>query len=91
VRVTHPFHPFSGRQLTCVGERYGRYGTRLLLQADDETACSVPPSWTDLVAPDPEVVMGDKRALFRIADLIELARLVSRLGRGAATEAPEDE
>src|SRR5580692_4838260 len=24
VRITHPFHPFRGRQLVCVGERYNR-------------------------------------------------------------------
>lgn len=80
MRVTHPFHPFSGRQLACVGERYNRYGTRLLLQIDDETVCSVPPQWTDLVAPDPEIVLGEHRALFRVADLVELACLVERLG-----------
>jgi len=64
-----------------VGERYNRYGVRLLLQVDDETVCSVPRQWTDLVAPDPEVVIGEGRALFRVADLVELARLVDRLGR----------
>ena len=77
--VTHPFHPFSGRELICVGERYNRYGKRLLLRVDDTTVCSVPPHWTDVVPPDPELVMGQGRALFRVADLIGLASLVSRL------------
>jgi hypothetical protein len=81
VRVTHPFHPFRGQKLACLGERYNRYGRRLLLQIDDQTICSVPPQWTDLVAQDPEIVMGERRALFRVADLVELARLVERLGR----------
>ena len=81
MRVTHPFHPFSGQQLTCLGDRYNRYGRRLLLQVDDQTVCSVPPQWTDLVAQDPEIVMGEQRALFRVADLMELARLVERVGR----------
>jgi hypothetical protein len=79
VRVTHPFHPFSGRQLACVGERYNRYGMRLLLELDDASVCSVPPQWTDVVAPDPEIVIGGQRALFRVADLLELAGLVARL------------
>ncbi len=83
VRITHPFHPFSGQQFACVGERYNRYGKRLLLQVDDRTVCSVAPQWTDLVAPDPEIVMGEGRALLRIADFMELARLVARLRRGA--------
>jgi Family of unknown function (DUF5372) len=83
VRITHPFHPFSGQQLACVGERYNRYGKRLLLRVDDSAVCSVPPQWTDLVAPDPEIVMGEGRGLLRVADFMELARLVTRLGSSA--------
>jgi hypothetical protein len=52
-----------------------------LLRVNDGTVCSVPPQWTDLVAPDPEVVMGQGRALFRIQDLLELVNLVARLSR----------
>ena len=88
VRITHPFHPLSGKQLACVGERYNRYGRRLLLRGDDATVCSVPPQWTDLVAPDPEIVIGLYRALFRLADLLELARLVDQLGSGSAPTSP---
>jgi len=79
VRITHPFHPLSGREVACVGERYNRYGRRLLLRVDDVTICSVPPQWTDLVAPDPEIVIGEYRALLRVADLLELERLVDQL------------
>jgi hypothetical protein len=50
-----------------------------LLRVDDRTVCSVPPEWTDIAAPDPEVVMGRGRALFRVADLMTLADLVTRL------------
>jgi hypothetical protein len=81
VRVTHPFHPLSGQQLVCVGERYNRYGMRLLLRVGDESVCSVPPQWTDAVAPDPEVVLGEKRAVARVVDLVELTQLVARLSR----------
>jgi hypothetical protein len=65
-----------------VGERYNRYGKRLLLQVDNQTVCSVAPQWTDLVAPDAEIVMGSGRALLRVGDFMNLARLVARLGRG---------
>ena len=84
--MTHPFHPLSGQQLVCVGERYNRYGMTLLLETNDGSVCSVPPQWTDLVAPDPEIVMGERRALFRMVDLLELARLVDRLRQGDAIE-----
>ena len=72
-----------------MGERYNRYGKRLLLQVDDATVRSVPPQWTELVAPDPEIVMGGHRALFRLADLLELARLVDQLGRREPLKKPD--
>jgi Family of unknown function (DUF5372) len=84
VRITHPFHPLSGQQLACVGERYNRSGRRLLLQVDEASVCSIPPQWTDLVAPDPEIVIGAQRALFRVADLLELVRLIEQLSRREA-------
>ena len=89
VHITHPFHPLSGRQLACVGERYNRSGRRLLLQVDEATVCSVPPQWTDLVAPDLELVIGEQRALFRVADLRELARVVEQLSRQDAVQTAE--
>lgn len=90
MRVTHPFHPLGGQQLVCVGRRYNRYGTRLLLQGQDGNICSVPPHWTDCVAPDPEVVIGGAQALFRVADLIELRRLVDRLGGHGPVGTPDE-
>jgi hypothetical protein len=62
-----------------VGVRYNRYGKRLLLQVDNSRICSIPPQWTDVMTPDPEVVLGRRRALFRVADLLELERLISSL------------
>ena len=41
-----------------------------------------------MVFPDPEVVMGQERAPFRVADLVELARLVTRLCPQRRPEAP---
>lgn len=88
MRVTHPHHPLSGRQLVCVGERYNRYGTRLLLRVEDDSVCSVPRQWTDVVAPDPEVVIGRGRSALRVADLLELADLVARIRQGRREAAP---
>jgi hypothetical protein len=50
-----------------------------LVRAEDGSICSVPEQWTDTARLDPELVIGEMRALFRVADLIELERLVSRL------------
>jgi hypothetical protein len=74
-----------------VGERYTRSGRRLLLQVDEATVCAVPPQWTDRVAPDPELVIGEQRALFRVADLLELARLLETLGRRESRQKSERE
>jgi hypothetical protein len=90
VRIMHPFHPLSGREFACVGERYNRHGRRLLLRVDDVTVCSVPPQWTDLVAPDPEIVMGKYRALFRVADLLELEDSVDQLRKPLSWKKPDD-
>lgn len=79
MQVTHPFHPLGGQQLPCVGERYNRYGMTLLLKADNGAICAVRPQWIDVVALDPEIVLGGRRALFRVTDLLELACLVDRL------------
>ena len=90
MRVTHPFHPLSGQSCVCVGERYNRYGTRLLLQGNDGRIHSIPPHWTDLVDPDPEVIFGRGRALFRVADLVDLAGLLARLRQRKAEEATDE-
>ena len=79
MRITHPFHPYGGRQLPCVGERFNRYGKRLLLQVDENIVCSVPESWTDLVDPDPQIIAGSGQTVFLFSDLLELAHDVERL------------
>jgi hypothetical protein len=78
--VTHPFHPYSGREGVCIAARYNRFGKRLLLRFEDGVICPVPEQWTDLVAPDPEVVMGRGRSALRVDDLLELWELATRLG-----------
>ena len=62
----------------------------MLLAIDEHTVCAVPLHWTDLVAPDPEVVLGETPAALRVGDLIELARLVARLSQRDARNTPED-
>jgi hypothetical protein len=90
VRVTHPFHPLSGQQLACVGERYTRYGRRFLLHVDEAIVCAVPPQWTDRAVPDPEIVLGEQHALFRVSDLLELAQLVEQLSKRDAGQKSDE-
>ena len=64
-----------------MGERCNRYGRRLLLQLESGTICAVPPQWTDLVAPDPELVGPGLRLLelldWRGVAMIECKRQLS--------------
>jgi hypothetical protein len=77
VRVTHRFHPLFGQSFEFV-KRLQAWQSDLVyfLDAAGELA-SVPAAWTDLVAPDPFVVVAAGRAAFRAGDLAELADLVS--------------
>jgi hypothetical protein len=49
---------------------------RIYFHDDEEKLRSIPSQWTSLVAEDPVVVMGEGRAHFRLADLLELAGLL---------------
>ncbi len=79
MRVTHPFHPLSGQRFICVGQRHSRYGSWLLLETGNDELHAIPPHWTDVAAPDPERVLGEGRACFRVSDLVHLADLLDRL------------
>jgi len=60
------------------------------LQVDAGTVCSIPPQWTDVVVPDPAIAIGKRRAVFRVADLMELAQLVADLSRHAGGSGPNE-
>jgi hypothetical protein len=62
----------------------------LLLECGDGSIYSVPPQWTDLVSPDPEIVMCKERALFRVLDLLELALVVDRQRQDDTSGSPEE-
>jgi len=79
VLITHPFNPLSGRRLVWVGDRYNRYGRRVLLKVGEDDICTVPRQWTDLVAPEPEILMGAGRTFFLLGDLLRLVELVRDL------------
>lgn len=76
VRVTHPFHPFYGRHYLLSGFRYNRYGRRALLEIEEGSYRTIPPQWTDLSVPDPEVIISAERSFFRVSDLMDLARMI---------------
>jgi hypothetical protein len=52
---------------------------RVYYQDGSGTLCSIPRAWTSLAPADPFVHLATERSAFRVADLLELARLVTFL------------
>jgi len=82
--VTHPFHPWSGRELELVKRRSSWGADRVHVCAPGGELASLPAEWTDVVPADPFVVVAAGRAPFRTGDLLELAELAGRLRGGRA-------
>ncbi|MBI3975820.1 MAG: hypothetical protein HY334_05455 [Armatimonadetes bacterium] len=75
-RVTHPFHPLSGRcfELVIVRQAWGE--PRVYYHDDVGKLCSMPAAWTTEAPADPFVIVAEGRSLFHIADLLRLAKLI---------------
>jgi uncharacterized protein DUF5372 len=79
VRVTHPFHPLCGRQFEFVARRNNWGEDRVCFHDERGELKSLPSAWTDVVEPDPFVVVAAGRSPFRIEDLLVLAELLPSL------------
>jgi len=78
-RVIHPFHPLYRQQLDEVG-RTRRWGDeRVWFRSASGDLRTIPLRFTSLAAPDPYVQWGGGRSCHRVAELIELRRLMDRL------------
>ncbi len=76
-----------GRQfeiLTC-RHNWGEYRVTFYETADHVRA--LPAACTSIVPPDPNVVLAAGRAAFRVADLLQLSRLIERIEEGSKEEA----
>ena len=91
MRITHPFHPLSGREFVRVDERASRFGPRVWYEGPDGAVATIPRAWTDLATPDPFVVVAGGRAHFRPEDLCALVELVTQIREAADTsDGPTD-
>jgi hypothetical protein len=82
VRVTHPFHPWAGREFEFVKRRRNWRQDRVYIHDDAGKLVSLPAEWTDVVAEDPFVVVAAGRSPFRVEQLLELSELVARVSAG---------
>ena len=81
MRVTHRFHPLSGRDFEFVAHRQNWGEDRVHLHDENGVLFSLPAGWTDVAAADPFVVIAAGRCPFTTAGLVTLADLIDRLSR----------
>jgi hypothetical protein len=79
--VTHPFHPWVGREFVFVAVRQTWGEDRVFFFDDDGTQRSLPRAWTDAAEPDPFVALASGRSAMRVADLLVLVELIDDLRR----------
>jgi len=79
-QVTHPFHPLFGREFDLINYTHCWGEDRVFYVDETDQVCSLPARWTSAVADDPFVVLAAGRSRFRVADLVELMKLI-RAGR----------
>jgi hypothetical protein len=82
VRVTHPFHPWCGRDFVLVGVRQSWAEDRVFFLDVDGVQHSLPVGWTDAVAVDVFVIVAAGRSPFRVVDLLALAQIVDGVAEG---------
>ena len=78
-RITHPFHPSTGKEFEIVAWHHNWTEDRVYFHGGKNRLRSVPASWTNLVVDDPVVVLSNGRLYFRALDLLDLAELVREL------------
>ncbi len=89
MRVTHRFHPLSGRSFEFVNRRKNWQSDRVYIFDDAGELACLPAEWTDVVPGDPFVVVSAGRSPFRTADLLELAELIGELRPGTGSPADD--
>jgi len=76
-----------GQQFEILSCRHNWGEYRVTFYDTPDHVRALPAAWTSLVPPDPSVVLAAGRAAFRVADLLELSRLVGRIEEGYKEEA----
>ena len=78
-RITHPFHPLTGREFEALTRKDHGGEQRVCFLDKKGRQCEIPLSWTDLAPEDALATLAAGKSWFRAADLMELARLVAAL------------
>jgi hypothetical protein len=84
--VTHPFHPWCGREFVFVAVRRTWGEDRVFFFEDDGVQKSLPRAWTDAADVDVFVALAAGRCPFRVVDMLALAEIVDACRASVATE-----
>jgi hypothetical protein len=87
-RVTHPFHPWKGREFSLIDYRTNWGEDRVFFNGGGDCPASLPAGWTDILPPDPLVAISQGRSPFRTGDLLELANLLRRIDPESPEQGP---
>ena len=79
IKVTHPFHPWSGRIFPIQGSLLSKKSQLIRCIVGKDGLRRFPRDWTNLREVDDFDRVSSGRALFRIDDLMELRSLVDVL------------
>jgi Family of unknown function (DUF5372) len=82
VRITHPFHPLSGRKFRVICRRRCWGEDRVVYEAPNGRICTIASAWTDIDPVDEFQQLAGKRAAFRTIDLLALCDLLDGLTAG---------
>ncbi|MET9030990.1 DUF5372 family protein [Nocardia sp. NPDC004168] len=77
--MTHPFHPWCGREFEFVALRNNWGEDRVCFHDEHGELKSLPTAWTDAADKDPFLIMAAGRCAFRVEDLLALTDMVSQL------------
>jgi hypothetical protein len=77
--VTHPFHPWRGREFVFVVARRTWGEDRVFFFDHDGVQRSLPRAWTDAADVDLFVALSAGRSPFRVEDLVALSDLIGGL------------
>jgi len=78
-RIIHPFHPYRDIEFEIDHVKRIAYESRVFFFNTKGRKSSVPLYWTDIGPQDPFVAVSAGRALFRVADLLGMGRLIAEI------------
>jgi hypothetical protein len=77
--IIRPHHPRCGREFELLTHKQTWGEDRVYFHDEREQLVALPAAWTDLLPPDPLVIVAKGRSAFRAEDLWELVQLLRRV------------